>query len=187
LVRKVIAVSVSVIMVLLFTSCEDNASDDETTQEAGVTSETHPQPGFSLPYSDEVFTATDIFGNIVTQDMVGEKDVYFIHLWATWCSPCVNGMPSLAELSREYSDRVGFIGLLNDYDSNLEGAVNIVENADAPASFVMIDANEESVAVLLDEVSTGYLPASMVLTSDGFFKFEKEEGDYEDFIKTFLN
>ena len=34
-----------------------------------------------------------------------------VNVWATWCPPCVEEAPDLAEVSREYEDRVQFIGL----------------------------------------------------------------------------
>lgn len=115
------------------------------------------------------FEAVDIFGNSVNQDTIGEKDIYFIYLWATWCPPCVRSMPDMAEIVDRHGDRVGFVGLLLDYDSNVSGAVNIVTSAGVPEEFVMINAEESSVRELYDAVRTGFVPASIVMTADGKF------------------
>ena len=37
--------------------------------------------------------------------------VYVIEFWATWCGPCINSMPHLAELQAEYSDSVQFVSV----------------------------------------------------------------------------
>jgi thiol-disulfide isomerase/thioredoxin len=114
------------------------------------------------------FNGDDIFGNSVTQDTIGGKDIYFIYLWATWCPPCIEGMPDLAAIVREYEDRVGFIGLLSDFD-NKSGAVSIVQSAGVPESFIIMDAEEPTVKHLYDAVRTGFVPAAIVMTADGDF------------------
>jgi len=117
---------------------------------------------FILPYD---FTAVDLYGNTVTAQTLGEKRVFFVHLWATWCGPCVRGMPDLAELSRNYADDVGFIGLVVDFD-NTDGAINIIEESEVPDWFVMIDMNEPSAARLLEIVRTGFVPSTALITKD---------------------
>ena len=113
-----------------------------------------------FPYS---FTARDLYGNAVNERTLGEKKVFFVHLWGTWCPPCLYEMPDLARIAQEYGDRVGFIGLLDDYDSNLNGAISIVESYGIPNSFIMVDAYEPSVRPLLDLVTTGYVPTTVFL------------------------
>jgi len=150
-------------MIFSLAACESSPAGTPEDTTASTTEATPPVEDESVLK----FTATDIFGNSVSEKDVGEKDFYFIYLWATWCPPCIQGMPDLASIAREYGDRVGFIGLLTDYDSNLEGAVNIVESSGVPSAFVMIDAYEQSVSDLLEAVQTGFVPATIILTADG--------------------
>jgi len=37
--------------------------------------------------------------------------VYVVEFWATWCGPCLAGMPHIAALQTEYGDKVKFIGV----------------------------------------------------------------------------
>ncbi|MEM1422742.1 MAG: TlpA disulfide reductase family protein, partial [Planctomycetota bacterium] len=37
--------------------------------------------------------------------------VYVVEFWATWCGPCIAGMPHLSEVQKEYGDRVTVIGV----------------------------------------------------------------------------
>ena len=44
------------------------------------------------------------------EGFTGEK-VYVVEFWATWCGPCLAGMPHIAALQTEYGDKVRFIGV----------------------------------------------------------------------------
>src|SRR5690606_432472 len=37
--------------------------------------------------------------------------VYVVEFWATWCGPCIAGMPHVSELQKEYGDKVKIIGV----------------------------------------------------------------------------
>jgi thiol-disulfide isomerase/thioredoxin len=153
-------------IILLFASC--SGSDTALETEPYIAPEPEPEitndsPYFTLPHE---FTAADLYGNTVTHETLGEKQVFFVHLWATWCGPCVRGMPDLAEIARDYADGVGFVGLLLDFDSNPDGAKNIIESAGVPNSFVMLDANDPALAHLLEMVSTGFVPSTVLITKE---------------------
>ncbi|HEY3598488.1 MAG TPA: TlpA disulfide reductase family protein [Paraburkholderia sp.] len=45
-----------------------------------------------------------------------------INFWASWCGPCVEEMPSLSQLHREYAKKgIEFVGLGVDSDKNVKG------------------------------------------------------------------
>jgi hypothetical protein len=78
-------------------------------------------------------------------------------------------MPTLAEFANEYGDSVGFIGLLSDFEANRNGAVNIVNSADMPDNFFMINANDPTVAELVAAVQSGFFPTTAILTANDVF------------------
>ena len=45
--------------------------------------------------------------------------VYVLEFWATWCKPCIEAMPHLSTLAREYKDKVTFIGM-DIYEDDLK-------------------------------------------------------------------
>jgi thiol-disulfide isomerase/thioredoxin len=146
---------IAVTAVILLTSCGHRPPEPPQSFSG--------QAGFKLE-----FTAQDIYANTVTEESFGDKKVYFIYLWATWCGACVQGMPELAEIARNYADDVGFIGLLSDFETDAARAVDIIESAGIPDSFIMINANEPSVSELLEAVTTGFVPSVVLLTEEGF-------------------
>lgn len=51
-----------------------------------------------------------------------EGNVYIIEFWATWCQPCINSMPHLAETQREYADQgVRLISVSDEPLETVEG------------------------------------------------------------------
>jgi len=123
--------------------------------------------GRSFPFA---FTATDIYGNTVTEASLGEKELFFIHYWGTWCAPCIAEMPDLAQLERDYHDRVGFLTLLDDFD-NKAGAIEIYKNNDFPdpphsvtvCGRTTFDARHEIMQMLSIQV----VPTTVIIDSDG--------------------
>lgn len=58
------------------------------------------------------FETTDLAGNVVTADVFADHKLTMINVWATYCSPCLQEMPELGELSKEYKDKgVQIIGI----------------------------------------------------------------------------
>ncbi|MDO4276280.1 MAG: TlpA disulfide reductase family protein, partial [Eubacteriales bacterium] len=72
------------------------------------------------------FTAADLEGNEVTQDILKEKKLTMVNYWATFCGPCLREMPELGELNEEYADK-GFqiVGVITDAYRDQEGDHNI--------------------------------------------------------------
>jgi thiol-disulfide isomerase/thioredoxin len=58
----------------------------------------------------ELAIATWVKGEPVTGFEAGK--VYVVECWATWCGPCIAGMPHLSELQKQYKDKgVTIIGV----------------------------------------------------------------------------
>lgn len=59
-------------------------------------------------------------GKITSYDEIKGQILTVIDFWATWCKPCVNSIPQLAELSQSYKPEiVSFIGISIDSPRNL--------------------------------------------------------------------
>ena len=117
---------------------------------------------FFFPYT---FSAEDIYGKPVTEKSLGEKEIFFVHYFATWCPPCVREMPDLASIAKKYGNRVGFIGLLDDFSSNKTAAIRLAESSGVP--FIMVDAEHRDFRNLLKMVDSGYVPTSILIGRDG--------------------
>ena len=81
---------------------------------------TLPQSTAPRSFAEELymppFELPDVEGNLVSSASF-EGDVLLVNFWATWCGPCIEEMPELSELHKEYADQ-GFsvIGISLDVD-----------------------------------------------------------------------
>lgn len=110
---------------------------EETEENAGLTN----------------FSTLDINGNVVDSSIFAESEVTMVNLWGTFCSPCLEEMPFLAELDAEYEDQ-GF---------NIIGIV-----ADAQTSDLSIDPDQLSkVQEIIDSTGADYthlIPSMNLIT-----------------------
>lgn len=86
------------------------------------------------------FWTIDLEGKEVTQEIFSPYKLTLVNVWATFCSPCLQEMPDLAELRDEFATRgVNVIGIVTDvYHSdqtifmrNLGTAAYIIEQTGA--------------------------------------------------------
>lgn len=83
-----------------------------------------------------LFTTKDLKGNTVTESIFKEKDLTVVNIWGTFCGPCIEEMPELAEWSKEIPSNVQIIGLVCDIEGeddqeHKDKAVEIMEKAGA--------------------------------------------------------
>ncbi len=66
------------------------------------------------------FWTLDLKGNEVTQAVFAPYKLTLVNIWATFCPPCLEEMPALAQLRTEYKDKgVNIIGIVTDvYSTN---------------------------------------------------------------------
>lgn len=117
----------TVVLALCLTACggqettQPETTQPQTTQTEGETTQSADtaQPGVL-----SVFTAQDLQGNGVNQEILAGKKLTMVNVWATFCGPCINEMPDLGALAQEYADKgVQIVGLLSDANAS-DGSVS---------------------------------------------------------------
>ena len=123
------------------------------------------EPALSAAMFPFEFEAEDLYGNIVTHESLGERELFLLYFWTTWCGACVVAMPGMAELAAEFYERMGFISLLGDFETGREAAILLAENSGAP--FFSVDFSLEVFQPLFPFVNSGFIPTSALIDAQG--------------------
>jgi thiol-disulfide isomerase/thioredoxin len=94
-------------------------------------------------------------GVISTDDMPG---VVVVNAWASWCSPCREEWPILAEIQKQFPD-VNLLGL-NEADDKA-AAKDFLNSQEG--SWPHISDPNQAIAAKFDVVQGSYLPGTMIL------------------------
>lgn len=88
------------------------------------------------------FEAEDLRGTKpVTEAIFKKADVTLVNFWATWCGPCRDELPDLAQLSELSEGRVQVVSVLLDSLADAEGTQD--EEAIEMAHILLDDAKAE--------------------------------------------
>ena len=117
-----------------------------------------------VPDAFPAFETVDLAGNTVTNEIFSTKDLTVVNLWGTYCGPCINEMPELAEWSASMPENMQLIGLVYDLNSlddidTLELAQDICEatGADVYTSLVANDCFTELLSGVIGVPTTFFV------------------------------
>lgn len=88
----------TVVLALCLTACGGQETAETTQPEASQT-ETTQSSDTAQPGILSAFTAQDLQGNGVNQEILKGKKLTMVNVWATFCDPCINEMPDLGVLA----------------------------------------------------------------------------------------
>jgi len=150
-----------------------------------------PTENTGLPSQMPAFTAKDLNGNTVTNDIFAQKELTVINIWGTFCGPCIGEMPELGQWAGEMPDNVQLIGLVTDISgendtAHVDLAKQILEKAGA--DFVNLIPGEDFQSIL--GWVTG-VPTTLFVDSQGNLVGEPIIGadvaGYKSFVEEYLN
>lgn len=97
---------------------------DATEAEGGSDTQAQQEEYIKFPE----FESSTITGDYIDSSIFAEADITMVNIWGTFCGPCINEMPDLAELYTELPTGCALVGVLTDVygDENLDTAVQIV-------------------------------------------------------------
>lgn len=149
--RKVIAGMVMAALSVTLAACGGNEQETEVQTEAAAESQT----GNETEASTEVeggeavfgaFTSQTLDGQQVDESIFAEADLTMVNIWGTFCGPCINEMPDLGEISREYAEKgLQIVGMLSDVvlppdgsEPDTSTALEIVEETSADYTHILL-------------------------------------------------
>lgn len=149
---------------LLMMGCVPQGSDSDSNGASG--DESNPIAGVTLTG----FEAQELSGAVIDQSYFAHSKLTVVNIWGTFCGPCIDEMPGLEKVSKEFeASDVQMLGIVID-DPSDEEAIALLRKLGVTYDNVKPDA------VLADLVVSqfDYVPVTLFVDSEGIV--------YEDFI-----
>ena len=140
--NKISALCLAGILCLGLWACS-SSEDSSSSDSSGTTKQETSENGF--PVNMPEFSTTDMDGNKVTNDTFADYDLTVVNFWATYCNPCIDELPELAEWKKELPNNVNLIGLLVDVDEKGSDQYKLAEKIikETGADYQHLIATEE--------------------------------------------
>jgi thiol-disulfide isomerase/thioredoxin len=90
-------------------------------------------------------------------------DVLVVNVWATWCAPCVEELPTLGELERHFDGRLRVITVSIDSEGKREQAQRELAERSGNSLPFLIDISRG----ILFDVQGGGMPLTIIYGRDG--------------------
>ena len=119
---------------------DDGRKEDKDTGNAAQVS----IPSSEISDDRISFTTVSLDNREVTQEIFSDYDLTLVHVWGTFCQPCIEEMGDYAALYKKLPDNVNLIAIISDVyvgiDSNVTDADSILK--DAGAEFVNLRTSD---------------------------------------------
>ena len=171
---------------------EEGRAENKAVAESGVGDSADIGDPEEAKASDAVpeFSAADLEGNTVTNDIFSKADLTVVNFWATYCSPCINEMPELSEWSEAMPDNVQIIGVVTDVPSEDSDQYALAQQSveKIGVNFVNLVAAEGFSPVIREIVG---VPTTFFVDRDGNFVGSPVVGadvaGYKSFVEGYLD
>ncbi|WP_312136715.1 TlpA disulfide reductase family protein [Sphingobacterium sp.] len=156
--------------VLGLTACgNSNERKADTQDSAVVNSDTTQQTAQTTTHN---ISFLDEKGNAVDLNSLKGK-VVFINFWATWCPPCIEELPSIDNLRKEFKGNDNVVFLMVDVDSEIEQSTAFMK--DNQYDLPVFIPNSE----IPSDFLAGAIPTTVILDKEGNMVDRMEGGrDY---------
>ena len=120
----------------------------------------------TFPKTVPQFTAMDLDGTPVTNSIFSEAELTVLHIWGTFCGPCIQEMPQLAAWNTELEKNVQLVGIVCDVfslqDETILDAKAILKKANATfKNIVATDSLAEFIA------GVQFVPTTVIIDANG--------------------
>ena len=170
-------------------SSKDGSSEGSSSSDSsGTTKQETSENGVTVNMPE--FSTTDMDGNKVTNDIFADYDLTVVNFWATYCNPCIDELPELAECKKELPDNVNLIGLLVNVDEKGSDQYKLAEKIikETGADYQHLLATEEFDDLISDLVG---VPTTFFVDSTGKIIGEPFAGAdvdaYKQTVEDYLN
>ena len=163
-----------------------------TVQSASYTGDPESETATTLPQEIGEFSSYTLDGEEVSSDIFREADITVVNVWGTFCAPCIQEMPDLAEWAASLPVNVRLLGIICDVngiedEDGISEAKEIVENTGA-STFTHI-LGTSSMNGILDKIVA--VPTTFFVDKNGYIQGLPIVGaridDYKEALTSYLN
>ncbi len=122
------------------------------------------------------FMAVTSDGEEITQSIFKNYDVTIINIWATFCPPCLDEMPQIAELDSSRPDNIGLVLLCADAQDEPEYMQEILDEAGFKGTCIVSESGD--LGKLVGQLR--FVPTTIFVDSEGNLVAEPVVGGSED-------
>lgn len=145
IMKKWLVMFLALLLLMSITGCVGESKDKSVAEnpESSTTAESGEESYIKFPE----FESVTIAGDSIDASIFAEAEVTMVNIWGTFCGPCINEMPDLAELYEELPEECALVGVLTDVYTdenmeiiNLDTAIQIVEETGVTYNNIIPDA-----------------------------------------------
>ena len=111
----------------------------------------------------------DIYGDVIDLYCLRGKKIIIINFWATWCSPCIEELPSLSHLAKNNKDKILVLAISTEPLGTIKNFLN--------QSFSDLSSQLKIVQISIEEKSQYFpedsLPVTYIFNKKGFLKVKE--------------
>lgn len=96
--------------------------------------------------------------------------VYVVEFWATWCGPCMQSIPHLTDLQKEYKDKVTIIGMTtkDSHGNTLDKVEKLVADKGEGMNYTVAwDKGDATSKAYMEAAEQNGIPTSFVVDGNG--------------------
>ncbi|MEO1129877.1 MAG: TlpA family protein disulfide reductase [Planctomycetota bacterium] len=136
-----------------------------------------PSGGEFPPITGTVRGANDLRGKkgpqVVAQRWLNgqpdlEDKVVMVEFWATWCGPCIKGIPHLNDLHKEFSDHMTIVGVSAEREDTVRTFMNRM-----PMRYTVASDPQRR---MTSAVGNRGIPHAIVMSPDGIVRWQGHPG-----------
>lgn len=113
---------------------------------------------------------TDLDGNTIDSSVFAKNKITLVNAWNVGCTPCVNEIPELDKINKDYADKgAAVLGLYNDLGAGLSEEIrgqikDIMDNANADYTQLTLEGTLGSDPLIANMM---VFPTTYVVDSEG--------------------